>query len=1044
MHRLIVTDTGSLHTATRQPFIVAAVVFISLFCTSLQAEPQSRPKQSPVLLALKPEPAPADQPAQQSATKRPPQVEILRSMEHGGGTGYELHRVTITGTARTAGGDPVKNATIYVGTASMSRPSDLPELRGQTRTDETGHYELKDVQLLVLRTRPNPIPRPAGGGFVIFGTCEGYGFTWHETCQYRPDVRPQATELGDKNADVTANAFYLDEPIVVDLMFERPAVLKGRITDRQGRPLANTKVQLGLIDSQRTPSGFGLRSCRFLGNENQPVKDPVAFPCIEQLPAEFRETHTDAEGYYEFRQLRRDCSYLANISPGPEFDSWHYTLITASAEKVRNRRELAVGYDGELNREFTAPRNVTVQVVQEHSGEPVNEVLVTAHPIGEIRQGGIQARSDSQGNARLHLLPGEYKLIVEPAPDQPFHYQSQQFFVKSKPPEVQHTVKLRPAAIVILKAVDAQTGKPIPGVRFNYEKDVSSEPLPVSTQTVYVDYPKTNAAGEIQAFMTPGQRRFVVAEPLTLAQSENSRGEMLQLAPGEVTTVEFKLSSPQFVDAEEFKEEAKPDPDSIYPADLQLKWHQQSELLRNSGLRITAHRLIDFRAKSDTQRLLQALRRLEPYQVPDLDQLLKNVESLIFSDSRLIFTSKGTFRREELYFNSTGQQNQAQENRQPDTISFRDDWEALRYRTSNNQASANRKSFIHIASPYDITNWPALRKRRSPESEQKKPEAQIQQTGRRTIYELRTEYTARTETERGGSKQEFLRRRVVDRETGFIFENYSESKPLGVEQAHFYFAPQKLKNGLILPRFYFSWKRYRDRLSFTIFEIEKVELFDRMPADAFAISLPPGALLVDSRHIPPNASRTGPVRRIQRTLTGPVTDFAAYLQRQPPLTPNLEQKVHYGRPAPEIKPAHWVTREGSSDPPETKGKVVLIEFWGTHCGPCIGQLPEVRTAARYFENQPLVLIGLHDSHISIPELQKFAQKNELDYQLAIDRPSTRKGFFGETIRNFNARGIPTAAVIDQEGNLSYIGQFSEALQVADRLLKENQSSTKAP
>lgn len=1039
MNRFISTDTGSLHIATRQQFMIVMVVITSLFCSSLQAEPQDRLNQSTVQLALKPEPAPGDKPAQQSSTKRPPEVEILRSIDNGGGTGFELHRVTITGTARNANGDLVKNATIYVGTANRSRPGDLSVLRGQTQTDDTGHYELKDIQLLVLRTRPNPIPQPTGGGFVIFGTCEGYGFTWHETCQYRPDVRPQATEVGDKNADVTANAFYLNEPIVVDLMFEKPALLRGRITDKQGHPLANTKVQLGLTDSQRNPSGYGIRSCRFLGNENQPVKEPVSFSCIKELPAVFRETRTDAEGYYEFKQLRRDCNYLANISPGPEFDSLHFNLVTAPAEKVRNKREVAVGYDGEFNREFTAPQNVTVQVVQEQSGEPVGDVLITARPIGEIRHGGIQARSDSQGNARLHLLPGEYKLITEPAPDQPFHYQSQQFFVKSKPHDVQHTVKLRPAAIVILKAVDARTGKPLPGVRFNYETDTSSEPLPVSTQTVYVDFPKTNAAGEIQTVVIPGQRRFVVAEPLTLAQSENSRGEMLQLTPGEVTTVEFKLSTPQFVDAEEFKDEAKPDPESIYPVDLQLKWHHQSQLLRNSGLRITTRTMRAPRLELDTEGLLKELRRLEPDRVPDIDELMKEYQGQGFYSSRMLLTSKGRIRRQELYFDRPDKRKQTQENRQPDSIAFRDDWETLRYDTANNQASASRSSFLHIASPFDFTNWPSLRVRRPAAQDRKKPEVTIQQTGPLTTYSVRTE------TDYRGKKQDFLQRRVVDRETGFIFENYIESTSVGLEQANFYFAPQKLSNGLILPRFHINWKRYQGKMTvFSIYKIEKVELFDQLPADAFTISIPAGASLVDSRHIPPGASRRGPVRRIQRTLTGPVTDFAAYLQRHPRFTPELEQKVHYGRPAPEIKPASWVTHEGSSDPPDTKDKVVLIEFWGTHCGPCIANLPEVQTAARFYADQPFVLIGMHDSHISIPELQKFAQKNEIDYQLAIDRPSTRKGFFGETIRDFNVRGIPTAAVIDQEGNLSYIGQFSEALKVVDRLLKDNQSSTKAP
>lgn len=1027
-----VTGKGSQFTSTRPLNLLFAIVLFSLCESALQsAEPQSAKGNTPVQLALKPEQGSADKAKQQSENKRPPQVEILRTIEDGGGYGAELHRVSISGTARTFDGTPLENATIYVGSAARRMPGGFEILRGQTRTDETGHYELKDIQLLVNRERPNPIPKPAEGRFEIFGTRDGYGFTWHETCYYRPDTRPQGTELSDKNAHATENAFYLDEPLIVDLMFDRPALLKGHITDKQGHPLANAKVQLGLIDSQRNPAGWGISSCRFLGNDNQPIKDPFSFSSIRVLPAELRETQTDAEGFYEFKQLRRDTSYLARIDPGPTFDPWQSTVVTSPAEKANNKRQAVVGYAGELNREFFAPRNVTIQVVQDQSELPVAGVRVTARSIGPIRRAGIQARSDSRGNARLQLVPGEYKLITEPQPDQPFYFQSEQFFVKEQHGPVQHTVKMRPAATVILKAVDAQTGQPIPGVRFNYESHDASDPRPVSTQSVYVDYPKTNTAGEIQAFMTPGQRRFVVAEPLTLAQAEGSRGKSIKLPAGEVIKIEFKLSQPQFVDAETFREEVKPNPDSIYPPELQRKWHRQSELLRGSSMRVTAQLMLGRQPGLDTKGLLKDLRALDPYQIPDIDALLKKHGGIIKRGGRTIMTSTGQFHKEERLYEWRKHLHDAQGRLLPDSISFRDGWETLTYDASNNQASVYRRNFLHIHTPNDFTNWPTLRFQCPAPEDRPRPEVKIEQSGRRTIY------TTETDSESQGQKLTYLQRRVFDRDTGFIFESYLEEPKLDVERVSLAFAPQKQENGLLLPRFYMSWQRYRGRLNLVqIFEIEKVELFDQLPPDAFAVAIPPGAVFVDSRHLSPEASRTRPGRPYTTTLRGPVTDFAAYLQRHPRHTPKIEQQVHYGRPAPEIKPVNWMTREGVSSPPDTKGKVVLIEFWGTHCGPCISQLPEVRTAARYYADQPFVLIGMHDSHTSVAELQKFAQKEELDFQLAIDRPSTRKGFFGETIRNFNVRGIPSAAVIDQQGNVAYVGYFSEALKTVDRLLKE--------
>ena len=114
-----------------------------------------------------------------------------------------------------------------------------------------------------------------------------------------------------------------------------------------------------------------------------------------------------------------------------------------------------------------------------------------------------------------------------------------------------------------LKTVNVETGKPISGIRFLYETDSSSQQFPLSTQTVFVDYPQTNSAGELQAFVAPGRKRFIVAEPLTLAQAENSRGAILDLTGGEVAEVVFKLTPPQFLPDHVFAGEPEPDQDSI-------------------------------------------------------------------------------------------------------------------------------------------------------------------------------------------------------------------------------------------------------------------------------------------------------------------------------------------------------------------------------------------------------------------------------------------------------------------------------------------------
>lgn len=963
----------------------------------------------------------------QIPSKRPPEIKILSTVKEGAVYGEELHRVTIKGIARTTAGEPVKDADIYVASYTSRMPGNFERLRGRTKSDASGRFELKDIQLLVIRQRANPLPKPVEGGFIIFGTKDKYGFTWHPTRMYRPYQRPTGIDKGDRNEQITARAFYQSEPITVDLMFEPAAKLRGRITDDLGRPLGNAKVQLGLIDNHRIPNSWGSWSCRFLGNDNHPVDTPIRFDAVRSLPIKFRETQTDSQGYYEFHHLRRDTSYLASIDPGLEYDPWQLALETTNPAG-KSRRTVKVGYDGKLDHEFIAPRNVTVHVVQNKTNQPIANVLITAHHSRKIRRGGIQARSDSQGNAKLRLVPGEYALKAEPAPDQPFVFLSQQHIVTEKKDDVKVTLGLQPAAIVILKVIDNETGLPIPGVQFNYETDKSSKQLPVSTQTVYVDYPKTNSAGELQAFVEPGLRRFVVTEPLSLAQADNGRGDLIKLTGGKTTEIKFQLSKPQFLPSQIEIAQPQPDKSPVYPEALQVKWHTQAARIKNMPLRITVRQFFLYKPKISAKALLKDLRALDPNQIPELRQILENHDDQKLNWLKLVMTSDSSKYRADRYYNQAQRKNTLTVlggKQLPHSSSVFNGWDTLSYSDNNNQANvyAGRRRGLHFDTVRDLCDWPSLRSFRSSRVSKERPEVKTTESGKQIAYEI--------------SSKQISYRRVIDPQTGFIFESSYGANQDEPDRLNMYFAPKEYPGGLILPRAHITWNMWQGKLRLLrAYLIEKVEILKPVPADAFAISLPTGAMLVDFSNVPLNEVRSGRVRPSQTIFHAPVSDMAAYLNRHPTIKREMESKIQYGKPAPKIKPAKWLTAEGESAAPDLAGKVVLVEFWGTKCGPCLGQLPEVQLAAKHYAKHPFVLIGMHDSYATVKDLQAFAQKEKISYQLAIDQRATEKGWFGQTMHDFGVRGIPKAAVIDQQGNVTFVGYFKEALRTVDRLLKQ--------
>jgi peroxiredoxin len=102
------------------------------------------------------------------------------------------------------------------------------------------------------------------------------------------------------------------------------------------------------------------------------------------------------------------------------------------------------------------------------------------------------------------------------------------------------------------------------------------------------------------------------------------------------------------------------------------------------------------------------------------------------------------------------------------------------------------------------------------------------------------------------------------------------------------------------------------------------------------------------------------------------------------------------------------------------GKVVLIDFWATWCGPCREALPHMREIVKKFQGQPLVVLSVSldgDEH----KWSEFVAKNEMTW------PQYRDGgFTGPIAKMFGVEAIPHTFTIDADGVLQdeHIGDAS--------------------
>lgn len=146
-----------------------------------------------------------------------------------------------------------------------------------------------------------------------------------------------------------------------------------------------------------------------------------------------------------------------------------------------------------------------------------------------------------------------------------------------------------------------------------------------------------------------------------------------------------------------------------------------------------------------------------------------------------------------------------------------------------------------------------------------------------------------------------------------------------------------------------------------------------------------------------------------------------------------------GRPAPSINFVHSIDSEpGNRISPASfdGGRVTLVNFWATWCGPCVAEIPTLEAAWRELRGQGFDIVGVtrfydNGDRAEIAEIEDFLRERDVTYPVFVESDD-------RSHRTYLVSSLPSSILVDRQGRVieygAGIGGTERLLETARKLL----------